>query len=181
MRPDYRWLVVFAGNIVFLLLVGQANHYLTDVSWLGLARGQMYLFVLGLPLAFAALRLNLASAVLATVGTALAVEAGLPVTDGAVLLPASACVCVTIAFRAHFNRFEISTAIFAGLIMNLVMMIAITVVVQRGGGVSLPRILVDLLLSQLALAGLTAWFFAAQTELLRVFGYDLDTELREPS
>lgn len=181
MRADYRWLVVFAGNVLFLLLVGQANHYLTDVSWLGLGRGQMYLFVPGLPLAFAALRLNLASAVLATVGTALALESVLPVRDGAILLPATACVCVTIAFRAHFNRFELSTAIFAGLIMNLVMTTALTVVVYRGGDVALSRVVVDLLLSQLALAALTAWFFAAQTELLRVFGYDLDTELREPS
>jgi len=181
MRADYRWLVVLAGNVLFLFLVSQANHYLTNASWLGLARGQVFLFVLGLPLAFAALRLNLASAVLATVGTALAVESMLPLRDGAILLPAAACVCVTIAFRAHFNRFEISTAILAGLIMNLVMMAAITVVVHHGGDVSLVRILVDLIVSQLALAALTAWFFAAQTELLRVFGYDLDTELREPT
>ncbi len=179
MRTDYRWLVIFGGNLVFLFLVGQLNHYLTDVSLFGITHGQAYLFLPGLPLAFVALRLNLLPAVGTTVATALAIEAVLPLRSGTLLLPAAACVCMTIAFRAHFNRFEPSTAVFAALIINLVMIVAVTLVTFPSGGVSVGRVLVDLFLSQVALGLFTGWYFAAQTALLRLFGFDLDTELRE--
>lgn len=181
MRPDHRWLVVFAGNTVFLFLVAQANHYLTNVPLFGLAEGQAYLFLPGLPLAFTALRLSLAPAVLATVATALGFAAVLPAAPtGAILIPATACVCITIALRANFNRFEMSTAVLVGLLANLVMHAAVTIATLAGGGVSLTRVLVDLALSQVALACLTGWFFAAQTALLKLFGFDIETELREP-
>ena len=77
MRTDHRWLVVFAGNLVFLFAVSQVNHHLTDFPLLGLARGQVYLFLIGLPLAFAALRLALGPAVLTTAVTTLADPAAL--------------------------------------------------------------------------------------------------------
>lgn len=180
MRADHRWLVVFAGNLLFLFVVAQVNHHLTDLSLLGLAHGQIHLFLPALPLAFAALRLTVGPAVLATVVTALAIESGLPLPSGTILLPATACVCVTLALRGHFNRFEPSSAIFAALLINLIMLLAVTVVAWRGGAVSLTRVAVDLLVSQLALALLTGWFFAAQTALMELFGFNLDTELREP-
>lgn len=180
MRADHRWLVVFAGNAVFLFLVSQLNHYLTDFSFFGLAHGQAYLFLPGLPLAFTALRLNLRPAVVTTVATALALEAMLPLRSGAILLPAAACVCVTISLRTGFNRFEASTAVLAALIMNLVLLLAITIVTYSAGGVSLSRVALDLLFSQLAVALLTGWFFAAQTALLELFGFSIETELREP-
>ena len=97
MRTDHRWLVVFAGNLLFLFVVSQVNHHLTNFPLLGLARGQLYLFLVGLPVAFAALRLSVGPAVLTTVVTALAVESGLPLPSGTILLPATACACVTLA------------------------------------------------------------------------------------
>jgi hypothetical protein len=179
MRTDHRWLVVFAGNLLFLFTVAQVNHHLASISFFGLADGQFYLFLAGLPLAFAALRLALGPAVLTTVVTALAFESSMPLPSGAILLPATACVCVTLAMRGNFNRFEPSSAVFAALIANLVMMLTITIVAYRGG-VSLARVAVDLIVSQLALALLTGWFFAAQMALLELFGFNLETELREP-
>jgi hypothetical protein len=181
MRADHRWLVVFAGNFVFLFAVAQLNHHLTNLPLPGISNGQVYLFLLGLPLAFVALRLTLGLAVLTTVVTALAYEAGTPLPNGAILLPAAACVCVTHALRPHFNRFEPSSALIAALIINLVMIVALTLIIAyRGGGISLARVLVDLAISQLALALLTSWFFAAQMALLELFGFNLETELREP-
>lgn len=179
MRTDHRWLVVFVGNTLFLFIIAQVNHQLTNFPLLGFARGQVYLSVIGLPLAFAALRLSIWPAVLATVAMALAVQSTLPLPSGAILLPATACVCATHVLRPHFNRFEPSSAIFAGLLMNLVMILSVTAVTYAAG-VSLTRVAVDLLVSQLALALLTGWFFAAQTALLQLFGFNLETELREP-
>jgi hypothetical protein len=180
MRTDHRWLVVFGGNLIFLFLIGQANHYLSDFPLFGFGRAQVHLFLAGLPLAFAALRLTLGPAVLATVATALAIESQLPLPSGAILLPATACVCVTMVLRPHFNRFEASSAVLAGIAFNLVLLLAITLVVFRHTHVSLARVGADMLVSQLALALLTGWFFAAQTALLELFGFNLDTELREP-
>jgi hypothetical protein len=181
MRTDHRWLVVFAGNLVFLFVVAQLNHHLTDFPLLGVTRGQLSLFLVGLPLTFAALRLALGPAVLTAAVTALAFEAGTPLPTGAILLPAAACVCVTQALRPHFNRFEPSSMLLAGLIINAVLILAVTLIVAyRGGGVSLTRVAVDLIVSQLALALLSGWFFAAQMALLELFGFNLETELREP-
>ena len=179
MRADHRWLVVLAGNLVFLFLVGQVNHYLSSTPLLGLARGQVYLFMLGLPLAFIALRLNLVPGVAATVVTALAFESLVPLPPGVLMIAATACVSVTFALRAHFNRFESSTGLFVAVLINLVLLLTVTAA-MAGHGVSLTRVVIDLLLSQLALTALTGWFFAAQTALLALFGYQLDTELREP-
>lgn len=179
MRTDHRWLVVVAGNAVFLFLISQVNHHLTNFSLFGLAHGQTYLFLPGLPLAFTALRLNLRPAIVATVATAIALEAVVPVQSGVILLPATACVCVAISLRAGFNRFEPSTAIITALLMNLVLILAVTIAAYRAGGVSLSRVALDLLFSQLAVALITAWFFAAQTALLELFGFSIDTELRE--
>lgn len=180
MRTDNRWLVVCGGNLLFLLTIAQLNHHLTNFPLLNVASGQVYLFLPGLPLAFAALRFSTGTAMLVSVITALAMESQLPLATGSLLLPATACVCGTLALRGQFNRFEPSTAIVVGLAMNLVLVLALTVLTFDSGGVSVSRIVVDLLVSQLALAVLTGWFFAAQTALLALFGFNLETELREP-
>ena len=179
MRHDLRWLIVLGGNLVFLFVVGQVNHHLTGLN-LGFGKGPVHLFLLGLPVAFSALRLGLAQGLGASAATALAFEASLPLPPGLFMITAAACHCVTIAVRGNFNRFEPSSAIIAALAINLVLMLAATIaVLPVAGGQALSRIGVDLLVSQAIAAVLTGWFFAAQLAWLRLFGFDLETELRE--
>jgi hypothetical protein len=175
-RLDYRWLVAFGGAFVFLFLVGQANHYLASTPLLGVS---LYLFLLGLPVAFAALRLSLGQGLAATFATALLAEAGLPFAPGMIVLPAVACLCITHALRVNFNRLNASSAIVVALAINLVLMLALTAATAPEWGQSWDRILVDFALSQVAVGLLTGWFFTAQIALQRMFGFNLETELRE--
>jgi len=176
-RVDYRWLVAFGGSFVFLLLVGQANHYLTDTPLIG---GTFHFFLTGLPVAFAALRLSLGQGLAATLATAMLAEAGMPFAPGTLLLPATACLCLTHAMRVNFNRLNPSSAITAALAINAVLMIALTAVSGPfAWGGAWPRMLVDFLISEAAVAALTGWFFSAQIALLGMFGFNLETELRE--
>lgn len=181
MRRDLRWLVVFLSNLAFLLLIGQANHHLSRIA-LGPADGPVFLFLLGLPLSFAALRLDLHHAVAVAALTGLASEAGLPLPHGLFALSASACVALTIAVRGNFNRFEPSSAILVGLLINAFLVIVVSIATGALlSAVSGLRVMVDLILSQMALALLTGWFFSGQLALLRFFGFNLETELRQPS
>ena len=62
-----RWLIPFATTLLLWSLVGQLNHYLAPYG--------AYLFVSGLLVTFAALRLSLRNGLAATLLTALAVDA----------------------------------------------------------------------------------------------------------
>ncbi len=175
-RIDYRWLVAFGGSFVFLFVVGQANHYLANTPILGVS---LYLFLLGLPVAFAALRLTLGQGLAATFATALLAEAGLPFAHGLIVLPAIACLCITHALRVNFNRLNPSSAVAVALTINLALMLVLTATVRPDWSSSWDRILVDFALSQLVVGVLAGWFFTAQIALQRMFGFNLETELRE--
>jgi len=176
-RLEFRWLAAFGGSFVFHFLVGQANHILADTPLIG---GTFHVFALGLPVAFAALRLSLGQGLATTIATALVAEAGLPFAAGTILLPAAACLCLTHALRQNFNRLNPSSAITVALAINAVLMLALTVAARPyAWGGAWPRMLVDIALSEALVAALTGWFFAAQIALLGMFGFNLETELRE--
>jgi hypothetical protein len=180
MRHDLRWLVVTMGNVAFLFIVAQVNHYLAALD-VGVLRGPFFLFLLGLPVAFAALRLRLSQGFAAVLLTAFAFEAALPVAPGFFVITCGACLCITIAVRGNFNRYEPTSALAATLLINLALIVAVSLYSRPSGGAAAGvRIAVDLLASQLAVAALTGWFFAWQLALLRLFGFNLETELREP-
>jgi len=179
MRTDMRWLVAFAGNAMFLWLVGQANHHFTDLS-LGLTGVSVYVMLLGLPIAFVSLRLSLGYALVAGILTALVMEAGLPIPHGQLFIPAAACICVTIALRGTFNRFDPASTLLTSLIINLVFFVTLTLAMPPGDGSRAGvRLALDLLISQVLVTAIGGWFFAWQLALLKLFGFDLETELRE--
>lgn len=181
MRADWRWLFTFAGNVLFLFIVSQINHHLTYAPLIGL-RGPVYLFVLGLPVAFAALRLSLKQGLVAVALTGLAAEAGTPLPPGTLLLAASAAFCITVAVRGNFNRFEPTSSIFVALLINLALFATVTAIARPvPGTATFIRLAVDLLVSQAVVATLTGWFFAYQVAILQLFGINLETELRQPT
>lgn len=176
-KVEFRWLAAFGGSFVFLSFVGQFNHYLADTPLIG---GSFHVFLLGLPVAFAALRLSLGQGLAATVATAMLAEAGLPFAPGTIVLPAAACLCLTHALRVNFNRLNPSSAVTASLATNAALMLALTIAARPyDWGGAWPRMLVDFLLSEVLVAALTGWFFSAQIALLAMFGFNLETELRE--
>jgi hypothetical protein len=181
MRSDMRWLVAFAGNAFFLWLVSQANHHLTHLS-LGFGTGSAYLLLIGLPLAFVSLRLNLRYALAAAILTALAAEATLPVPNGLLVVPSVIAVCATVALRGTFNRFDRASALLTALIFNLAFFVILTIALAPASSSDVGvRLATDLLLSQVLLCAVCGWFFSWQLALMRLFGFDLETELREPS
>ena len=176
-QTDFRWLVAFGGSFVFLFLAGQVNHYLADTPLLGTTS---YAFLLGLPVAFAALRLSLGQGLAATLATAMIAEAGLPVPAGMVVLPAATCLCLTHALRINFNRLNPSSAIAVSLAINFALMLVLTIATGPiAWADSWDRVVVDFVLSQGLVAALSGWFFSAQISLQRMFGFNLETELRE--
>jgi len=179
MRSDSRWIVVFVGNAAFLFLVAQLNHYLTGVS-LGRGPMQLHVFLLGLPIAFAALRLNLKHGLAAVIPSALFAEAGLPLPPGLLTMICTTCFCVTVAVRSTFNRFATTSALIVVAILNLIIILALSIAVLREGNLSSSRIVVDIAISETAVVLLTSWFFSAQRSAVAFFGYSLETELREP-
>lgn len=179
MRSDARWIVVFVANAAFLFLAAQLNHYLTAVP-IGQGPVQLYVFVLGLPIAFCALRLNLKQGLAAAIPTALFAEAGLPLPPGLLTVICATCFCVTIAVRASFNRFANTSALIVVAILNLIIMLALSFAVLPRGNFSPGRLVVDIVVSELAVVLLAGWFFAAQQAAVAFFGYSLETELREP-
>jgi len=172
-------MVVFVGNAGFLFLAGQLNHYLTTVSF-GHGPMQFHVFLLGLPVAFSALRLNLKHGLAAVIPTALFAEAGLPLPPGLLTVICATCFCVTVAVRAAFNRFAATSALIVVAILNLLIMLALSVAALHPGSFSAGRLLTDLVISEGVVLLLTGWFFSAQRAALAFFGYSLETELREP-
>jgi len=176
-KVDFRWLVAFGGSFVFLFVVGQVNHTFADLPLTG---GTIHVFLLGLPVAFAALRLSLSQGLYATLATAFLAEAGLPFAPGTLLLASATCLCLTHALRVNFNRLNPSSAISAALAINAALMLVLTVAaLPYAWGEAWPRMLFDFLISQAAVAALTGWFFSAQIALLGMFGFNLETEIRE--
>lgn len=179
MRSDLRWLAAFGGNVCFLWLVSLLNHHLTYVT-IGFGRGPLYVFLLGLPVAFVALRFKLGYALATAIPTAMIAEAGLPLPDGVLIITSAACVCAAHAVRGNFNRFDKASVMLTALIMNLVFMTVLTIAMPpEGGAAAVARLAVDLVVSQGLLAAICGWFFAWQLALLAAFGFDLQTELRD--
>ena len=79
---DYRWLIVFACNLLLVWLVGVANHYLAGISFLWIDYCTVHLYLGGLLVTFAALRLDLLHGFTSTFLTGLAVDSIAPVPFG---------------------------------------------------------------------------------------------------
>jgi hypothetical protein len=173
MRSDHRWLLITGGSLFLFYLSIQLNHYLAAVP--------VSLFLFGLPIAFAALRLNLSQGLTATVLTGLCYDALTPFPPGSGLLLFSTTFTVIYAARSQFHREEAFSSIIVVLLANLFLIAAFTTIaiVTTGSAGHPANLVVNLIASQLAVAALTRWFFAFQMALLELFGINLEEEQRE--
>jgi len=160
-QVDTRWLLVFGANVLLLWLAGLANHYLAPFA--------VHLYVGGLLVAYAALKLDLRHGFAATACTALACDATLPVPFGTHLVLLGLVHATLLYGRHRFPRDEPIFATVVTLLGNLFLFLALSFLLI--GAAPRPaeawlRLFVDLLGSQVALALVAPWFVALNARLL---------------
>ncbi len=170
-----RWLITLATTLLLWCLVGQINHTLAPYG--------VSLFVGGLLVTFAALRLGLRNGLTATLLTGLAVDALEPVPFGTHLLLFAGIHVALYHLRTRFPREETILGVVTALLSNLALFLALSFVTLGGQPAATGawmRLLCDLILSQLFIAAVAPWFFALQEHALAFAGIDLAEESRHP-
>ncbi len=162
-RLDPRWLIVFLSNLLLWWLVGLANNYLAAAS--------MHLYVGGIFVVYAALRLDPRHGLIATLLTGLLFDALEPVPFGTSLVLLGVVYATLLSGRQRFPRegaiFGIVVALFANLFLVIALSFLLVGANPRPGDAWL-RIFVDLLASQLAILVVTPWFLALQTRAMEL-------------
>jgi cell shape-determining protein MreD len=173
MRSDQRWLLVTGGNLLILFLTLQVNHYLATIP--------ASLFLFGLPVGFAALRLNLNHGLAASALIGFFYDTLTPFPLGTAFILFTLTFTIVYAVRSRFHREEAFSAVIVVLLANLFLFAAFSSVsaVLNGSAGHPGRLIVDLILSQIVAALATGWFFAFQIAILELFGIHLDEEQRE--
>ena len=128
-RHDYRWLVVFCSNLLLLWLGGMANHYLSHFSFLWLEHCTVSLYLGGLLVTFAALRLDSRHGWVSTLLTGLAADAFTALPFGTSLVLFGVVHATVLHGRQRFPREEMVFAIVVALLANLFLFIAISFLV----------------------------------------------------
>jgi rod shape-determining protein MreD len=169
-RPDLRWLAPLAANLVLLQLAALANHHLAP---LGLS-----LFVGGLLVTFAAMRLDLRHGLACTLLTGLLFDAAAPAPFGLGTFLFGLAHIVILHGRMRLPRDEPVFLTVVALLANLFLFLALSFVLVGANprpAAAWARLFVDLIASQLALAVVGGWFFALQGAMLALTGRHPET------
>ncbi len=162
-RFDPRWLIVFLANLLLWWLVGLANNYLATLS--------VHLYLGGLFLVYASLRLDWKHGFIALVLTGLMYDAVEPVPFGTSMVLFALVHATLLYGRQRFPREGSVFGIVVALLANLFLIIALSFLLiganPRPGDAWL-RIFVDLLTSQLVIVLITPWFLALQTQAMEL-------------
>jgi rod shape-determining protein MreD len=160
--------VIFACCIVLWVCVSQLNHYLAPLH--------MSVFAGGLLITFSALRLGFREGWWASFLIGLLIDSSTPVSFGFhALLFATAHVGV-FNLRGRIPREETSFSLFVALMVNLVLFLVITAVLLHRSPTPadmLPRLLLDLLASEVLVIACARWSFALQERALELCGISL--------
>jgi rod shape-determining protein MreD len=171
---DPRWIIPFAANLLLIAIAREANHHLAQFG--------ISLVIAGLVLPVTALRLSQGPGLLAVVLTGLAMDALTPAMFGSHAIVLAAALLVVRAFRHRLMRESLSTHFAVALLANLLLFLAQPLFAGSIDAYATPsvlRVVVDLLLSQLALCALAWWFFVLQERALVLWGVNLSEELRQ--
>lgn len=156
-----RPLVTFLTLVVLWVIVSQLNH--------ALAGFQVYVFIGGLFVAFAALVLPLRDGLAAVLLAGALCDATEPVRFGTHVLLFAAAHAVVYNLRNRVPRDETIARVIIALLANLGLFLALSfVLVGRGPqpGAVWPRLILDLVCSQVFLTLAAPWFFAFQARTL---------------
>jgi rod shape-determining protein MreD len=157
------WLVIFLSLLLLWLLVTQLNHYLA--VW------RVYLFAGGLFVTYAALQLPLRSGLTASLLAGLLCDANSPVPPGTHLLLFAAAHAVVFHLRDRIPRDQTLTRVIIALLANLALFLVFSFVLiglSPAPAVIWPRLIFDLVCSQVFIALVAPWFFALQTRALEL-------------
>lgn len=168
MRTDYRWLVVFGSNLLLLWLGGLANHYLSQFAFLWFEHCSVSLYLGGLLVTYAALRLDSRNGWISTLLTGLAYDSLSALPFGTSVVLFGLVHAVLLHGRQRFPREELVFTIVVALLANLFLFTAISFFLV--GNNPRPanawfRLFADLLVSQCVIALVTAWFLALQNSV----------------
>lgn len=170
---DIRWLLVLLANLLLIWLAGLANHYLAPFA--------ISLYVCGLFVPYAALRLDYRHGFLATALTGLAYDSLTPAPFGTHLVLLGFVHAVLLYGRRRFPREEPIFATVVALLTNLFLVIAVTTLMvgenPRPADAWL-RVFADLILSQLVIGLVTPWFMAVNAQLLALARLDPESGKR---
>lgn len=156
-----RTLVTFVTLLVLWVLVGQVNHLLSDLH--------VYLFVGGLFVAYAALVLPLRDGLAAVLLAGLLCDAGAPVPLGLHALLFAAAHVIVFNLRDSVPRDDTISRVIVALLANLGLFLVLSfALIGRGPAPASvwPRLIFDLVCSQVFLALIAPWFLALQARTL---------------
>jgi cell shape-determining protein MreD len=164
-RLDIRWLIVLLANLLLCWMVGTANHYLSRFSFLWMDYCSIHLYIGGLFVLYAALRLDSKHGWIAVLLTGLMTDSLDPVPFGSSMLLLGLVYATLLYGRRRFPRegsiFGIVVALFANLFLVIALSFLLVGANPRPGEIWL-RIFVDLLASQAVIILITPWFLALQ-------------------
>ncbi|HXA14906.1 MAG TPA: hypothetical protein VNW23_07240 [Opitutaceae bacterium] len=154
--------------VLLTLLVSQLNHALA--SW------HVSLFVGGLLVVFTALRLDFDTGFAAVFLTGLLCDAAAPVRFGTHAFLFATAHTLIFSVRGRLPRDETLVSLFFALLANLGIFIALSLLLLARSPLpfgSWPRLLSNLLCSQVFLALVAPWFFALQARTFSLAGFEL--------
>lgn len=158
-----RTLVLFATLVLLWLIVVQLNH--------GLATRHVHLWAGGLFVAYAAMHESLRSGLAASALAGLLWDATVPVAFGTHLVLFSAVHVFLFNLRDRLPREDTAAQVVIVLLVNLAAFLAFAFLqVSRlpAPGAVWPRIIFDLICSQVLIAAVTPWFLALQEKSLQL-------------
>lgn len=164
-------LLVFLANVLLWTLQSQLNHYIS--SW------NLTIFMGGLCVVFAALRLSFRDGVWALILTGLWFDAATPVPLGLHVFLFLFAQMILFSFRSRIAREENLVGVLIGVIVNLAIIIAISVGLLHRNPAPIqmwPRLIGDSLISFCAIVLIAPWSFAFQERLLHFAGVNLRRE-----
>lgn len=165
-----RTFFTFLTLLVLWVVVAQVNH--------ALAGTHVYLFVGGLFVTYAALQLPLRDGLAAVLLAGLICDANSPVPFGLHTLLFAAAHAVISNLRDHVPRDETVARVIVALLANLALSLVFSFVLIGRGPVPAavwPRLIFDLVCSQVFLALVAPWFFALQARTLVLARVERDT------
>ncbi len=159
-------LITFLTQLLLWALLSQINHYLA--VW------HLYIFAGSLFVTLTALRLPLRNGIYATLFAGLLCDANTPVPFGTHMLLFGLTHALVVKIRASIPGEQTTMQVIIAFVANIALYLALTIILAAGPlqlGPVLPRLLWDLLVSQLVLLLIAPWFFSLQTSLLGLEQY----------
>lgn len=156
-----RVLILFGCSILLWALLAQVNHALTGVH--------IYIFAAGLFVTFAALTQPFAAGLWSAVLAGLVFDANTPVAFGTHVVLFAATQIVVFRLRDRVPRNDTLSRVTVAVLANLALFLVFSFLqIIRTPAISAiwPRMLFDLMCSQLLLAIIGPWYFALQARSL---------------